>query len=139
MADNPMKPSGSEIKSEMDEKPDVESENPSAVEGNGVSGGDGVDGDFLHFLIYQIFRKLLMWPLKRSLACISEVAEAYLTAIKDVAAADSAEVLPQKSIQEKANAFTEHLRADRTTAVGKMQDGLQYLTYLVISTSMPCV
>ncbi|KAL6522615.1 hypothetical protein OROMI_031573 [Orobanche minor] len=71
--------------------------------------------------------------------CISEVAEAYLTAIKDVAAADSAEVLPQKSIQEKANAFTEHLRADRTTAVGKMQDGLQYLTYLVLSTSMPCV
>ncbi|KAI3446043.1 hypothetical protein Pfo_002708 [Paulownia fortunei] len=66
---------------------------------------------------------------------ISDVAEAYLAAIKS-AAADS-QVLPQKSVQEKASAFTEHLCADHSTAVGKMQDGLQYLTYLVLSTSMP--
>ncbi|KAK6135698.1 hypothetical protein DH2020_030559 [Rehmannia glutinosa] len=66
---------------------------------------------------------------------ISEVAEAYTAAIKG-AAADSQEVLPQKSVQEKVSAFTEHLRADHIIAAGKMQDGLQYLTYLVLSTSM---
>ncbi|KAK6159397.1 hypothetical protein DH2020_006711 [Rehmannia glutinosa] len=66
---------------------------------------------------------------------ISEVAEAYIAAIKG-AAADSQEVLPQKSVQEKVSAFTEHLRADHIIAAGKLQDGLQYLTYLVLSTSM---
>ncbi|XP_059653936.1 uncharacterized protein LOC132300738 isoform X2 [Cornus florida] len=67
---------------------------------------------------------------------ISDVAEAYLAAIKG-ATADSDEVLQQKSIQEKAGAFSENLRTDRTTAVGKIQDGLQYLSYVVLSTSMP--
>lgn len=67
---------------------------------------------------------------------ISDVAEAYLAAIRS-AAAESKEVLAAKSVQEKATTFTEHLRADHSTAVGKMQDGLQYLTYLVLSTSMP--
>ncbi|XP_060168301.1 uncharacterized protein LOC132599101 [Lycium barbarum] len=66
---------------------------------------------------------------------ISEVAEAYLAAVKGVSA-DSHEV-PQKSIQEKANAYAENLHAAHTTAVGKIQDGLQYLPYVVISTSMP--
>ncbi|KAA8536157.1 hypothetical protein F0562_028635 [Nyssa sinensis] len=47
---------------------------------------------------------------------ISDVAEAYLAAIKG-ATADSHEVLPQKSIQEKANTFFENLRADQTTAI----------------------
>lgn len=67
---------------------------------------------------------------------ISDVAEAYLAAIKS-ATADSQEVVPKNSIQQKASAFTEHLRADHSTAVGKMQDGLQYLAYVVLSTSMP--
>ncbi|KAI8554396.1 hypothetical protein RHMOL_Rhmol05G0095500 [Rhododendron molle] len=67
---------------------------------------------------------------------IVDVAEAYAAAIKG-ASAESQELLPQKSIQEKADSFSENLRSDRTTAVGKIQDGLQYLTYLVISTSMP--
>ncbi|EXB63670.1 hypothetical protein L484_027013 [Morus notabilis] len=67
---------------------------------------------------------------------ISDVAEAYMAAIKG-ASAESHEALPQKSIQEKANTFSVHLRADQTTAVGKIQDGLQYLSYVVISTSMP--
>uniref|UniRef100_A0A5B6YY55 DUF7798 domain-containing protein n=1 Tax=Davidia involucrata TaxID=16924 RepID=A0A5B6YY55_DAVIN len=67
---------------------------------------------------------------------ISDVAEAYLAAIKG-ATADSHEVLPQKSIQEKANTFSDNLRADQTTAVGKIQDGLHYLSYVVLSTSMP--
>ncbi|KAL7002769.1 hypothetical protein U1Q18_003925 [Sarracenia purpurea var. burkii] len=67
---------------------------------------------------------------------IVDVAEAYMAAIKG-ATADSQEVLPHKSIQEKADSFSENLRSDRTTAVGKIQDGLQYLTYVVLSTSMP--
>ncbi|KAF5951684.1 hypothetical protein HYC85_009628 [Camellia sinensis] len=67
---------------------------------------------------------------------IADVAEAYIAAIKG-ATADSQEVLPQKSIQEKANAFSENLRSDQNTAVGKIQDGLQYLSYVVLSTSMP--
>ncbi|KAK4340279.1 hypothetical protein RND71_041741 [Anisodus tanguticus] len=65
---------------------------------------------------------------------ISEVAEAYLAAVKGVS--DSHEV-PQKSIQEKANAYAENLRAAHSTAIGKIQDGLHYLPYMVISTSMP--
>ncbi|KAJ4827424.1 hypothetical protein Tsubulata_011073 [Turnera subulata] len=67
---------------------------------------------------------------------ISDVAEAYAAAIKS-ATADSHENLPHKSIQEKANAFSELLRSDKTAAVCKIQDGLQYLAYVVISTSMP--
>ncbi|KAL0384159.1 UNVERIFIED_CONTAM: hypothetical protein Sradi_2810200 [Sesamum radiatum] len=67
---------------------------------------------------------------------ISDVAEAYLAVIK-TAASDSQEVLPRKSVQEKTGAYAERLRADHTTAVGKLQDGLQYLTYLVLATSMP--
>ncbi|OMP01575.1 hypothetical protein COLO4_11733 [Corchorus olitorius] len=67
---------------------------------------------------------------------ISDVAEAYLAAIKS-ATADSHEALPQASIQEKVNAFSEHLRGDQSTAVSKIQDGLQYLSYVVLSTSMP--
>lgn len=67
---------------------------------------------------------------------ISDVTEAYLAAMKG-ASADSLEVLPQTPIQGKANTFTEHLRSDQSTAVDKIQDGLQYLSYLVLSTSMP--
>ncbi|KAK4401603.1 hypothetical protein Sango_0901000 [Sesamum angolense] len=48
---------------------------------------------------------------------ISDVAEAYLAAIK-TAASDSQELLPQKSVQEKTGAYAERLRADHTTAVG---------------------
>ncbi|KAL2477216.1 hypothetical protein Fot_46230 [Forsythia ovata] len=66
---------------------------------------------------------------------ISDVAEAYSAAFKS-ATADS-QVNPPKSIQEKANTFSEQLRADHTAAVGKIQDGLQYLSYVVLSTSIP--
>ena len=75
------------------------------------------------------------WVLN-SFSGISDVAEAYLAAIKG-ASAESHEALPETSIPEKANAFSEHLRADQTTAVGKIQDGLTYLSYLVVSTTMP--
>ncbi|KAE8008427.1 hypothetical protein FH972_004941 [Carpinus fangiana] len=67
---------------------------------------------------------------------ISDVAEAYLAATKG-ASAESHEVLPQTSVQEKASALSEHLRADQTTAMCKIQDGIQYLSYVVLSTSMP--
>ncbi|EEF43364.1 conserved hypothetical protein [Ricinus communis] len=67
---------------------------------------------------------------------ISDVAEAYVAAMK-TAAADSHDNLPNTSIQEKVDAFSELIRTDQTTAVSKMQDGLQYLSYVVISTSVP--
>lgn len=67
---------------------------------------------------------------------ISEVAEACSAAIK-AATTDSAVFLQEKPIEDKTREFSENLRVDQTTAVGKIQDGLQYLSYLVISTSMP--
>ncbi|KAL7246797.1 hypothetical protein ACSBR2_001829 [Camellia fascicularis] len=66
---------------------------------------------------------------------ITDVAEAYIAAIKG-ATVDS-QVLPQKSIQEKANAFSKTLCSDLTTAMGKIQDGLRYLSYVVLSTLIP--
>ncbi|XP_050234213.1 uncharacterized protein LOC126682536 [Mercurialis annua] len=66
---------------------------------------------------------------------ISDVAEAYVAAMK-TATADSHDKLPKTSVQEKANAFSELIRTDRTTAVSKIQDGLQFLSYVVISTSI---
>lgn len=69
---------------------------------------------------------------------ISEVAEACSAAIK-AATADSVVFLQEKPIDDKTHEFSENLRADQNTAVGKIQDGLQYLSYLVISTSMPAV
>ncbi|CAL1372493.1 unnamed protein product [Linum trigynum] len=69
---------------------------------------------------------------------IADVAEAYLAAIKGTTtAADSREDLPKKSIEEKAKTFAQLLRSDHITAVGKIRDGLQYLSYVIISTSMP--
>lgn len=67
---------------------------------------------------------------------IADVAEAYQAAMKAVTAT-SLDASPQTSVQEKVKAFSEHLRSDQTTAVGNIQDGLQYLTYLVLSTAMP--
>lgn len=67
---------------------------------------------------------------------ISDVTEAYLAAMKVVTTTDSHEAPPDKSIQDKANSFSEHLRADQTIAVDKIQDGLQYLCFVIVSTSM---
>ncbi|XP_071930863.1 uncharacterized protein [Coffea arabica] len=67
---------------------------------------------------------------------MSDVAEVYLAAIKG-AGSDSPELHPKNLIQEKANLFSENLRANYSTALGKIQDGLQYLSYLVLSTSIP--
>ncbi|KAK6916498.1 hypothetical protein RJ641_019359 [Dillenia turbinata] len=67
---------------------------------------------------------------------ISDVAEAYQVALKG-ATADSQEILAWSSVQDKANSFSEHLRANCTTAVDKIQEGLQYLSFVVLSTSMP--
>ncbi|KAI3712233.1 hypothetical protein L1987_70784 [Smallanthus sonchifolius] len=71
-------------------------------------------------------------------AGISDVAEAYAAAINS-ATLDSPKVLPEKSVQDKVNSFCEDLRVNRTTALGKIQDGLHFLAYVVLSTSMPAV
>jgi len=69
------------------------------------------------------------------LSGISDVAEAYQAAIKAVTT-ESQSVVPHASVQEKANAFSENLRADQTTAVCKIQEGMQFLAHVLISTSM---
>lgn len=65
---------------------------------------------------------------------ISDVAEAYLAATKSVAV-DSQE-LPEKSVQKKADMYSEGLRTGQSSAIGKIHDGLQYLSYIVLSTSI---
>lgn len=65
---------------------------------------------------------------------VSDVAEAYLAATKG---ASSGSQDSQKSIQEKACVYSGNLRADHSTAIGKIQDGIQYFSYVVVSTSMP--
>ncbi|RYQ86835.1 hypothetical protein Ahy_B10g106454 isoform D [Arachis hypogaea] len=68
---------------------------------------------------------------------ISDVTEAYQAAIKVVTTpAESRTDSPQKLVPEKATTFSEHLRADQATAISKIQDGLQFLAHVVISTSM---
>lgn len=62
---------------------------------------------------------------------ISYVTEGYLAAIKS-ATVDSHEALPQASIQEKAKSFSDHLHDERATAVSKLQDALQYLSFVVL-------
>ncbi|KAG5581588.1 hypothetical protein H5410_052215, partial [Solanum commersonii] len=64
---------------------------------------------------------------------ISDVAEAYLVATKG---ASSGSQDSQKSIQETANVYSGNLRADHSTAIDKIQDGIQYLSYVIVSTSM---
>ncbi|CAA3025024.1 BAT2 domain-containing 1 [Olea europaea subsp. europaea] len=65
---------------------------------------------------------------------ISDVAEAYLAATKSVAV-DSQE-LPEKSVQKKADMYSESLRTGQSSAIGTIRDGLQYLSYIVLSTSI---
>ncbi|XP_022972342.1 uncharacterized protein LOC111470923 [Cucurbita maxima] len=67
---------------------------------------------------------------------LSDVSKAYQAAMS-AAPANSLKGPLQASVQDKADVFSEHLRADQTTAFCKIQDGLQYLSYLVLSTSMP--
>ncbi|KAL1213871.1 hypothetical protein V5N11_029237 [Cardamine amara subsp. amara] len=69
---------------------------------------------------------------------ISDVSETYSAAIKGVAATDSKDdILKTSTVQEKASTFNDSLRSDQSTAITKIQEGLQYLSYVVISTSMP--
>ncbi|CAI9781907.1 unnamed protein product [Fraxinus pennsylvanica] len=66
---------------------------------------------------------------------ISDVADTYVAAIKS-ATADS-QLLPDKSVEKKADIYIESLRTGQRSAVGKIQDGLRYLSYVALSTSMP--
>ncbi|XP_042413143.1 uncharacterized protein LOC122002139 [Zingiber officinale] len=68
---------------------------------------------------------------------ISDILEAYLAAIQSVSSEKPG--LVQSSMQEKAKAITNHLRDDKTSAAEKVQDALHYLSYVVLSTSMPIV
>ncbi|KAI3789360.1 hypothetical protein L2E82_02153 [Cichorium intybus] len=63
---------------------------------------------------------------------ISDVAEVYASAIKS-----ATEVVPEKLIQDKVKSFCDDLHVNRTTAVAKIQDGLNFLAYVILSTSMP--
>lgn len=67
---------------------------------------------------------------------ISDVAEVYLEAMK-IATSDSHAAVPENFIQEKITGFSEDLRKDYSIALSKIQDGLQHLSYLILSTSMP--
>ncbi|XP_051146955.1 uncharacterized protein LOC127262349 [Andrographis paniculata] len=69
---------------------------------------------------------------------ISDVAEAYSAALKSAKSQETeAEANLGKSVEEKASAFKERLRTDQATAAGKVVDGIQFLTYLIVTTSMP--
>ncbi|XP_071688986.1 uncharacterized protein [Rutidosis leptorrhynchoides] len=68
---------------------------------------------------------------------ISDVAETYAAAIKSAATADSNEVVPEKSVEGKVKLYSEDLNVNQTTAVGKIQDDLHFLAYVVLSNSMP--
>jgi len=70
------------------------------------------------------------------LSGISDVAEACQAAIKAVTTESHAVVPHASSVQEKASAFSENLQADQTTAVCKIQEGMQFLAHVLISTSM---
>ncbi|XP_009136283.1 uncharacterized protein LOC103860434 [Brassica rapa] len=70
---------------------------------------------------------------------ISDVSETYSAAIKGASTDDDSKdnLLKTSTMEEKANTFNDSLRSDQTTAITKIQEGLQYLSFVVISTSMP--
>lgn len=78
---------------------------------------------------------IFSWPLGSS--GISDIIEACLAATKGAAAGGSDGATEPAAVQEKARAVSELLRAGQSSAVDKIQDALQYLAYVVLSTSMP--
>lgn len=68
----------------------------------------------------------------------SDIVEAFLATIQSVSS-DKQDGVPGSVVQEKANAITDHLRADGASAVEKIQDAVQFLAYVLLSTSMPTV
>ncbi|KAJ6822764.1 uncharacterized protein M6B38_305460 [Iris pallida] len=68
---------------------------------------------------------------------ISDIIEAYKAAMKSSASGAQDGLQQQNSVEEKANTISNHLRADQTTALENIQNALQYLDYVVLSTSMP--
>ncbi|KAI3769834.1 hypothetical protein L6452_00948 [Arctium lappa] len=59
-------------------------------------------------------------------------AKAYVAGIKGGSEIAS----PGKLIQDKVDLFSENLRVNQTTTTGRVKDGVYYLAYLVVSTSM---
>ncbi|KAJ4815068.1 BAT2 domain protein [Rhynchospora pubera] len=69
---------------------------------------------------------------------VIKVSSSFITGISDIIEAYIANQLPeQKTVQTKANEISNKLRSDQTDAIGKIQDVLHHLTFVVLSTSMP--
>ncbi|CAA7058590.1 unnamed protein product [Microthlaspi erraticum] len=69
---------------------------------------------------------------------IADVSETYAAAMKGVGDDDTKDdLLKKSSMEEKASNFNDSLRSDQATAITKIQEGLEYLSYVVVSTSMP--
>ncbi|KAJ1697182.1 hypothetical protein LUZ63_005694 [Rhynchospora breviuscula] len=68
---------------------------------------------------------------------VIKVSSSFITGISDIIEAYIANQLPeQKAVQTKANEISNQLRSDQTDAIGKIQDALHHLTFVVLSTSM---
>ncbi|PKU85450.1 uncharacterized protein LOC110113441 [Dendrobium catenatum] len=69
---------------------------------------------------------------------IADIMEAYQAAIKNASPVTPTEPPQQpNSVQEKANTISNLLNVDRSAALEKIQDALKFLSYVVLSTSMP--
>ncbi|MQL75913.1 hypothetical protein Taro_008292 [Colocasia esculenta] len=68
---------------------------------------------------------------------ISDVIEAYTTAIQGAPADDHGSSAQPTKVQDKVKTISSHIRAGQSHALDKIQDALQYLAYVVLSTSMP--
>ncbi|XP_010548036.1 PREDICTED: uncharacterized protein LOC104819592 [Tarenaya hassleriana] len=71
---------------------------------------------------------------------VEAIADSFITGISDVTEAyihAAAESKDEHStlVPDKSSSFKERLRSDKTTAVTKIQEGLQHLSYVVISSA----
>lgn len=70
---------------------------------------------------------------------ISEIIEAYQMTIKSFSSDGDGDGRKQSRVTEKADVISNHLLADQAKALGKIQDAVQYLGCVLLSTSMPTV
>lgn len=70
-------------------------------------------------------------------AGISDIIEAYSATIKGCST--DGDFKPTTSVQEKGHAISKLIHTSQQLALEKIQDGLQYLAYVTLSTSMPAV
>ncbi|XP_078171204.1 BAT2 domain protein [Carex rostrata] len=68
---------------------------------------------------------------------VLKVSASFITVISDIIEGYIANEHPeQKAVQTKANEISNQLRSDQTNALGKIQDALHHLSFVVLSTSM---